>query len=470
MSTSSSTGIGASPGERIELLDEIEKDVIGILVNSGGALQEISKDRPSQKQVDTLCQATISSIKSVESKLAEQIKYLTQVSTGHPHEGSSYPAQKDPPNRLASPGTRSHAKADLWLTSSRCQTTETPTLSTPTHSSASTASRIPCSNTPTATNPVIINGFTHFKLSLRRMCGEEGPIRAIFLAEFHHLLGPRIRCQASVDEQDTLTRDIFDSVSNYIIPKPDLAQQKITLNALNYKISGYPIILEDKKYKRNIFIFNVCFVCHSWSRTVQYEAAIMKLHNCLVNMELECEFVSREENTPLIHEIIKKILKNINEHGSCMLNVGAPGGPSQLLNLKVTPTSLSPETPVVHDYDVPILLVDWTKYPRDAWDLTTRELLKYIDGFNHIARIAELVGVKSHLVKCDVVNLIYYGFAKVIPILAYSDNYGITPKFPQLSQGSSSLESVVSRFSSFQERSFCERKNTTIPRLKWDPS
>ncbi|XP_040563947.1 mediator of RNA polymerase II transcription subunit 11 [Lepeophtheirus salmonis] len=94
MSTSSSTGIGASPGERIELLDEIEKDVIGILVNSGGALQEISKDRPSQKQVDTLCQATISSIKSVESKLAEQIKYLTQVSTGHPHEGSSYPAQK----------------------------------------------------------------------------------------------------------------------------------------------------------------------------------------------------------------------------------------------------------------------------------------------------------------------------------------------------------------------------------------
>ncbi|XP_040563946.1 GATOR1 complex protein NPRL2 [Lepeophtheirus salmonis] len=329
--------------------------------------------------------------------------------------------------------------------------------------------------------------------SLYEGCGEEGPIRAIFLAEFHHLLGPRIRCQASVDEQDTLTRDIFDSVSNYIIPKPDLAQQKITLNALNYKISGYPIILEDKKYKRNIFIFNVCFVCHSWSRTVQYEAAIMKLHNCLVNMELECEFVSREENTPLIHEIIKKILKNINEHGSCMLNVGAPGGPSQLLNLKVTPTSLSPEPPVVHDYDVPILLVDWTKYPRDAWDLTTRELLKYIDGFNHIARIAELVGVKSHLVKCDVVNLIYYGFAKVIPILAYSDNYGITPKFrklredkhfqkdcvracalpsaqnppafnmiykfvAQLSQGSSSLESVVSRFSSFQERSFCERK------------
>ena len=32
--------------------------------------------------------------KSVDTKLSEQIKYLTQVSTGHPHEGSSYPSQK----------------------------------------------------------------------------------------------------------------------------------------------------------------------------------------------------------------------------------------------------------------------------------------------------------------------------------------------------------------------------------------
>ena len=33
-------------------------------------------------------------IKTVDTKLSEQVKYLTQVSTGHPHEGSSYPSQK----------------------------------------------------------------------------------------------------------------------------------------------------------------------------------------------------------------------------------------------------------------------------------------------------------------------------------------------------------------------------------------
>ena len=36
----------------------------------------------------------MASIRNVDAKLSEQIKYLTQVSTGQAHEGSSYPSQK----------------------------------------------------------------------------------------------------------------------------------------------------------------------------------------------------------------------------------------------------------------------------------------------------------------------------------------------------------------------------------------
>lgn len=86
--------MSANPSARIEQLDNIEKDVIAILENAGAALQELSKDRPVQKTTDQNCQATMAAIKSVDNKLNEQIKYLTQVSTGHPHEGSSYPSQK----------------------------------------------------------------------------------------------------------------------------------------------------------------------------------------------------------------------------------------------------------------------------------------------------------------------------------------------------------------------------------------
>jgi len=85
----------SSPAEaRIEQLEQIEKDVIDILKSAGTCVLEIGKDRPSQKAVDTNVTQVMTNIKSVDTKLSEQIKYLTQVSTGHPHEGSSYPSQK----------------------------------------------------------------------------------------------------------------------------------------------------------------------------------------------------------------------------------------------------------------------------------------------------------------------------------------------------------------------------------------
>ena len=63
-------------------LEEIEKDVISILQTAGATLLEIAKDRPAQKTVDNHTQKVMADIKTVEQNLSEQIKYLTQVSTG----------------------------------------------------------------------------------------------------------------------------------------------------------------------------------------------------------------------------------------------------------------------------------------------------------------------------------------------------------------------------------------------------
>ena len=38
------------------------------------------------------------------------------------------------------------------------------------------------------------------------------------------------------------------------------------VNSMGYKISGYPTFLPDKKYPRNYLLFNLCVVCHPWSR------------------------------------------------------------------------------------------------------------------------------------------------------------------------------------------------------------
>jgi hypothetical protein len=79
--------MSASPAEaRIEQLEQIEEDVIAILKTAGTSLLEISKDRPSQKAVDQNVQQVMTNIKNADTKLAEQIKYLTQVSTGIKHK------------------------------------------------------------------------------------------------------------------------------------------------------------------------------------------------------------------------------------------------------------------------------------------------------------------------------------------------------------------------------------------------
>ena len=58
------------------------------------ALSEVAKDKPSQKQVDLLVTQFMNSLQKIDNDLTSQIKYLSEVSTGQPHEGSSYASQK----------------------------------------------------------------------------------------------------------------------------------------------------------------------------------------------------------------------------------------------------------------------------------------------------------------------------------------------------------------------------------------
>lgn len=79
-------------------------------------------------------------------------------------------------------------------------------------------------------------------------CGHEGPIRCIFLCEFHPKLGPKIKCQVNLIKNicqfaqfhnlnvfihqvpdDYISKEIFDAVSVYIIPKPQLQRCILTV-------------------------------------------------------------------------------------------------------------------------------------------------------------------------------------------------------------------------------------------------
>ena len=78
-------------------------------------------------------------------------------------------------------------------------------------------------------------------------CGKIGPIRSIFFAEFHPVAGPMIRCQAPSGGSDLISQEVFESISVYIIPKPQLDRTLLTVNVLKQKICGYPVILRNEK-------------------------------------------------------------------------------------------------------------------------------------------------------------------------------------------------------------------------------
>ncbi|XP_076256897.1 mediator complex subunit 11 [Rhynchophorus ferrugineus] len=83
-----------APMERIQVLDSIEKDIITCLNSAGQVFLELSKEKSSLKQAENHTQTFLKTLGSVENKLTDQINYLTQVSTGQPHEGSGYASQK----------------------------------------------------------------------------------------------------------------------------------------------------------------------------------------------------------------------------------------------------------------------------------------------------------------------------------------------------------------------------------------
>ena len=69
-------------------------------------------------------------------------------------------------------------------------------------------------------------------------CGELGLLRSIFFAEFHPVAGPMIRCQAPSKgdgAKDIVTKEMFEAVSCFIIPKPQLDRTPMTVNVQGRK-------------------------------------------------------------------------------------------------------------------------------------------------------------------------------------------------------------------------------------------
>ncbi|CAH2353577.1 nitrogen permease regulator 2 [[Candida] railenensis] len=111
------------------------------------------------------------------------------------------------------------------------------------------------------------------------------PILAIFYAVFHPTEGTKIVHQvpegsiSSNSSSSTFSTNPlfnFDTVKNYVIPKPQLCDRLITFKIDRYRVLGYPVNIQNSDYSRNSFNFNFCFVFPYDCDTTPYELCIRR--------------------------------------------------------------------------------------------------------------------------------------------------------------------------------------------------
>lgn len=92
---------------------------------------------------------------------------------------------------------------------------------------------------------------------------------------------------------------------------------------MGIKILGFPVRIDDKKYARNAFYFNLCFVCDAWARTVHYEPVVKKLADYLIGMELEFKFLSLQDKVGTenirLSNMLTQVMQDLNTSKMCTL-------------------------------------------------------------------------------------------------------------------------------------------------------
>nr|XP_014986331.1 GATOR complex protein NPRL2 isoform X4 [Macaca mulatta]XP_015301430.1 GATOR complex protein NPRL2 isoform X4 [Macaca fascicularis] len=181
--------------------------------------------------------------------------------------------------------------------------------------------------------------------------------------------------------------------------------------AMEKKLIGCPVCIEHKKYSRNALLFNLGFVCDAQAKTCALEPIVKKLAGYLTTLELESSFVSTEESKQKLVPIMTILLEELNASGRCTL----PIDESNTIHLKVI--EQRPDPPVAQEYDVPVFTKDKEDFFNSQWDLTTQQILPYIDGFRHVQKISAEADVELNLVRIAIQNLLYYGVVTLVSIL-----------------------------------------------------
>lgn len=296
------------------------------------------------------------------------------------------------------------------------------------------------------------------------------PIVAIFYAVFHPTEGTKIIHQVPEgsisstkdDDLDSMSLFNFDTVKNYIIPKPQLCNKLISFKIDKFRVMGYPVNIQNADYSRNSFNFNFCFVFPYDSEVTPYEPAITRMGKMFRVLEEQSFMLSKLDkdysffknrdviitpptqknsfvfgdndqmiNTPghsktkkitltSIDSLIYQIFQDLNNYSECCI----PLDSANSVDIKLFPLLLPPLD--IKKYQVPIAKVNLKRLVDVNWDPTMVKILPYIDGINSVKKISELADSDYLLTKQCIQHLMHYKCIEILGLFQFSNIYAPT--------------------------------------------
>lgn len=305
------------------------------------------------------------------------------------------------------------------------------------------------------------------------------PIHTIFYTLFHPTEGSKVRFQFPPNSLENGQIN-FDTIKNYVIPKPQLCNKLLTFKYGNFRLVCYPVNVNAGYYARNSFNFNFVFVFPYECATSPYEPAIARLGKMFRVLEEQSQILSKAEQDsvyfglktsdaattdqsqeipPLalseysdanasndvsdkyreimlslgkekksleIEDLIMKLYVDLNNYSECLI----PIDEGNSIDIKLFPVRTPPSTNISVE-DVPIAIVNLPSLIDVNWDPTMVKIVPFINGINSIAQIASCAQSDVSLVVECIRHLLYFRCIVISDIFQFGNIYAPTSELHQ---------------------------------------
>ncbi|GAA5978354.1 hypothetical protein JCM5350_001137 [Sporobolomyces pararoseus] len=225
----------------------------------------------------------------------------------------------------------------------------------------------------------------------------------------------------------------FSSVIDFVIPKPELCGHLITKATRTSKILGLPTRIVDEEkyhhsksvYNRNSFIFNLCFVFERDAELSVYEPVAWKVGRILGQLEETHSLLSNPPSNFSMANLLEQMYLDLNAYSETSISLLDTD-----LSLFLLPFYANP--PDVKVWDVPIAVADLESMKSYSWDVTLYKICTFINGVNHVRKIAELAEVDLYLARMCIRHLVYYNAVILVDLFQFTNSYAVLPDIAEI--------------------------------------